>query len=216
MQSTTNTKAIADDSRGDEVMIAFAEAGTTANAADWMRRHPEFAGEIARYAADRWVGEPTGVADAEAVARLRAIGRETVRSCRVQAGSAAAAAAPLASLIAAAKVRGLDPQALAAQLEVPYALLFKLHRRLIAPASVPRNLVRSLAESLGRTADEITAYLRQPATLAYGASYRADDAPTVGGQESFADALRSDPEATDAQRVKWLNGGDNDSTPQSE
>jgi hypothetical protein len=189
------------ESDRDEALIAFAQAGGK-DLAEWSRRYPALAGDFARYAAERWVGaDKAAPSDVTAVAHIRQIGLETMRRLRP---ATATVAAPLTSLLAAATARGLDAEAVAATLDVPYALFFKLHRRLIAPDSVPAKFVASLAETVGRTADEIAGYLRQPPALAAAASYRADDTPTVGAQESFADALRADPEATDAQQVRWL------------
>jgi len=197
METTVNKN----ESDRDEVLVAFAQAGGS-DLAEWSRRYPAFAGDFARYAAERWVGEgKSASADAAAIAHVRQIGLETLRRLRP---AAATAAAPLTSLLAAATARGLDAEAVAAMLDVPYALFFKLHRRLISPDSVPAKFIAALAETVGRTADEIASYLRQPPALAAAASYRADDTPTIGAQESFADALRADPEATDAQQVRWL------------
>ena len=123
----------------------------------------------------------------------------------MQARRTATAAATVRSLVAVAAARGLDAQAVATKLDIPFALFFKLHRRLIAPDSIPQQFLTALADTLGRQADEIAAYLRQPATLAAGSSYRSDDTPTVGEQETFAVALATDPEATDAQKAQWGN-----------
>jgi hypothetical protein len=199
----------------DEILVAFAEAlevsATPAVVRDWMGRYPAQAKAIARYAADR-LRPATGFGQAfgdgavanspVSAARLRQIAGEVVAARR--AASAVHGVSPLRSLLDAAKERGLAAEAAAARLDVPFGVFVKLHRRLVAPESVPAAFVRRLAETVGRTADEITAYLRQPPTLAAGASYRADAAPTVGAQESFADALRSDPEATSAQTERWL------------
>lgn len=205
------------DATGDEVLIAFADARSAseqaapgkANLAEWMRRYPAHARDLARFASEQWAGEATATAAAEnapETARIRDIGLSVVRSCRgVSAPAGVKAAKPLKSLLAAARERGMEADTVAAALDVPVALFWKLHRRLIAPDSVPRTLVASLAETLNRAADEVAAYLRQPPTLAAGASYRSDDAPRVSSErEDFADALKSDPETTDAGRTRWL------------
>lgn len=198
---------------GDEVLIAFAEATPgEANLTDWMSRYPAHARDLARFAAERWSGgESTAAAeDAAQTARIRDIGLSVVRSCRGVSATAstattAATAKPIKSLLVAARERGMEADTVAAALDMPVALFWKLHRRLIAPDSIPRNLVASLAETLNRAADDVAAYLRQPPTLAAGASYRSDDAPRVSSaREDFADALRSDPETTDAGCARWL------------
>lgn len=202
--------------RNDEILVAFAEAleasATPAVVRDWMGRYPAQAKAIARYAADRLrpgtgsFGQAFGdaaVANAPVSAvRLRQIAQDVIRSRRMAAVNASPS--PLRSLLDAARERGMEAEEAASRLDVPFGVFVKLHRRLISPESVPATFVRRLAEAVGRTADEVSAYLRQPPTLAAGASYRADSTPTVGTQESFADALRSDPEATSAQTARWL------------
>lgn len=197
---------------GDEVLTSFAQeyAAGSASLSDWAARYPQYARDFARYAADRWAGETetsTVQPDAALLARVRTGRLAAARAAResVVARQAAVPTTALSTLLGVVRAKGLTPEAVSDTLGIPYALFFKLHRRLIAPDSVPRSFVRALAEAVERTTDEITAYLRQPPTLAAGASYRADDKPTVGEQEAFADALRSDPDSTEAQRTRWQN-----------
>lgn len=208
------------ESDTDALLIAFDEAGPGADLSDWTRRHPEHAAELSRRAARRWADAmmpPARPADAAITARdeahLLAIGRAAIAAARAATAVAAAPAdrapEPLASLLAAARARGLEPETVAERLELTAAYFWKLHRRLFAPDSIPRALVRSLAGMLDRTADEVAAYFERPPTLAAGASYRADTAPRPGNREDFAATLRADPELTPAQRTRWLdNGGD--------
>lgn len=189
----TKQKPGAED--GDAVLIAFEQAGPEASLADWLRRYPEHAGDLARLALDRWAGEqPSTSAETETEARVRAIGLAVFRR-----------AAPLASLKAAAQERGLDPEAVAARLGLPVTYFWKLNRRLFAWASLPAALVDALAEALGRGVEEVAAYLQRPPTLAPAARYRSDDAPRVGAGEDFAQTLRADREVTDAERARWLD-----------
>jgi len=204
--STTTDNLRVDEATADAVLAAFAQATEApggAKLADWIARHPGHAGDLARLAADRWAGD-TMPASAATAARMQSIGMAALRACR-PAPVRAAAAAPMTSLLATVKAAGLTADTLSAKLDLPVALFWKLHRRLIAADSVPRALVADLADTVNRTLDEMAAYLRMPPQLAAGASYRSDDAPEVGAQETFAEALQSEPEATDAQRRRWLN-----------
>lgn len=195
----------------DEILTAFAGAGASADLADWMRRYPALRGDLAHAAAARWAGEsvPSGAAgspdEAASTARVRAIGRETLLAFRA-GWSPTVAPAALAGLVSAARERGVEPATLAHRLQIPYAVFVKLHRRLIAPDSVPMSLLSEMGAALNRTVDDIAAYLRQPPALALGASYRSDTAPRAGTQETFDAALRSDPETTDEQRARYLTG----------
>lgn len=180
----------------DAILTEFA-ATPEATLAEWTARYPALARDLARLAENRWAGAPA--ASETAAARVQAIGLQMLAERR------AAQSAPLTSLAAAARTRGWEDETLAAALAIPVGLFWKLQRRLIAPESLPRTLVDRLAVSLGRAADEVTAYLRQPPTLAAGASYRADTAPSLvrEGRESFAEALAADPDTTDAMRQAW-------------
>ena len=74
----------------------------------------------------------------------------------------------LTSLINAVKARGMNLEEAAQTLDAPEGLLWKLHRRLIAFETIPQAFVERLAESVRRSADELSAYLRQPPMLATG------------------------------------------------
>ncbi len=188
-----------ENNEAEAVLIAFAQAGTDANLADWTGRYPQYARDLVRLAAERWEGPNTLAAeDAGADARMLAIGHAVLNTRRQEAQ-----AAPLTSLVTAAKARGLDAETVAARLHLPVAYFWKLHRRLFAPDSLPRTLVTEIAQALGSTTDEVAAYLRQQPTLAAGASYRADTSPRVGAREDFAATLAADSELTPAQRARW-------------
>ena len=116
------------------------------------------------------------------------------------------------SLLQAAQERGFSRQSLAARLLLPDTLVLKLHRRLIQAASIPAELVEKLADALGRTANELTDYFKQPAQMPLAASFRSDATPQAQ-TETFGDALQSDPDATAAHKAAWLvqsgnHGGD--------
>ncbi len=200
MTRTTTNPTHEDDAAGDAILIAFADAGPQANLADWTRRHPEHARVLARFAAARRFAPATLPNDPAGDARVREIGRTVLAALR----PAVLAPSPLTSLVLAAHARSLTADMLAVVLDLPVACFWKLHRRLFAPESLPAALVAALAQTLARTESEIAAYLRQPPTLAQGASYKAASAPSVGNQEDFARALAQDPDLTDAARARWL------------
>jgi hypothetical protein len=190
--------------RDDEIMLEFAEAfeqsHTPLVVRDWMERYPEQARTIAQMASEAQFPVPSGN-PTPSLERIRQIGLDALRARKM----ATTPTSPvLKSLLDAAFTQGFDAAGAAATLEIPFGVFVKLHRRLISPDSVPAAFLSRLADTVGRTVDDVSMYLRQPPTLAVGASYRADETPTVGEQESFAEALRSDPEATTAQQQRWL------------
>ena len=200
------------DDESDAVLTAFAQAQAAQGGAalsEWTARYPAQAKDLARLASEAWAGDEREVSAPDTAARYRAIGMTALRACRPEPKTAPVftfSAAPMASLLAAAQAVGKEADDVAAALNLPSAIFWKLHRRLIAPDSIPRTLIAGLAESVNRTLDEVAAYLRMPPQMAAGASFRSDSAPHLGAQESFADALSAEPEATDAQRNRWLTG----------
>lgn len=205
---------ILQDEESDAVLTAFAQAQSTPNGAklsEWTARHPAQARELARLAAEAWAGEDREVVLPDQAARCKSIALAALRACRPEPKRAEVftfSAAPMTSLLAAAEAAGKDADSVASLLDLPAALFWKLHRRLIAPDSVPRSLVSALAETVNRTVDDVASYLRMPPQLAAGASFRSDDAPSVGQQESFEEALRTEPEMTEASYRRWLRDGD--------
>jgi hypothetical protein len=202
------------DEESDAVLTAFVQAQAApegATLSEWTARYPAQARDLARLAAQTWAGETHESPVPETAARFQSIGLATLRAFRPEPKPATVIAfstSPITSLLSAAEATGQDAEDVASVLDLPSALFWKLHRRLIAPDSVPRSLVNALAETINRTVDDVVAYLRMPPQMAAGASFRSDDAPSVGEQESFADALKVEPEMTDAQYRRWVIDSD--------
>ncbi len=186
----------------DDLYVALAEYEDTserpggAELRNLVSRYPQHAHEIVEYALEdclvREGAECTPETEIEAMLLARAA---AVRN-RLRAAS-------IPGLLELAKQRGLSPAALSRSLGLGLALLTKLDRRLVRAASIPSALVERLAESLGRSREELAAYLRQPPRLSAQASYRAHAAPRVEGIEDFSDALESCPGITDDTRAYW-------------
>jgi hypothetical protein len=172
---------------GDAIAVAFVQEGGR-DLPGWAARHPEHARTLAQLASHAHFGAP--MADSS---RVREVGLAVLAARRPA----------LTGLLQAAKAQGLGLDETAGALSLPEGLLWKLHRRLVAFESVPAALITRLAETLRRSTEEVRTYLAQPPQLAVGASYRADEAPETV-QESFAEALGTDPETTDAMRDHWL------------
>jgi hypothetical protein len=201
------------DEESDAVLTAFAQARTGPNGAklsEWTARYPAQARDLARLAAQEWAGEGRDSTLPDSASRFRSIAMAALRTYRPEPKRAEVitfSAAPMTSLLAAAEAAGKEADDVASLLDLPSALFWKLHRRLIAPDSVPRALVASLADAVNRTVDEVAAYLRMPPQMAAGASFRSDDAPSVGQQESFEQALLAEAELADGSYRRWLRDG---------
>jgi len=168
---------------------------------EWVRRYPQHERTLVQYAVydlvfERGVpcGEETPAQEALFLARAKTI-RERMMADPPKA--------PLTGLLEAAKARGLSVAALARELQLGVPEVVKLDRRLLRAAALPKKLVERLAQALHLTFAEVAAYLRRPPTLSAQASYRADRAPRLAGQEVFADAIEASRNLTDEQKAYW-------------
>ncbi|WP_395090526.1 hypothetical protein [Armatimonas sp.] len=178
------------EERADAILTEFA-SDATAQVGDWAMRYPAQAREFAYLAADR-----TFAAPASDSSRVQSLGLSVLREKRAAYGTT------FISLKSVAEARGHTAESLAAALKLPLGLFWKLHRRLVSFETIPQALIHQLAEKLDHSVEEIARYLRQPPQLAARASHRNDSAPQAT-QESFSNALTTDPETTDTMRQSW-------------
>lgn len=165
---------------------------------EWAARHPDFADEIAAYAAEWAVME----ALAPPAASLAPDPAAVARGMTIVAQSLDPPP-PIATLLDAAREAHRDIAAVAAETGLSPRLLQRLDRRLIDAARLPDLLIARLARALNRTAADVRAYLGGPPLLPQGAQFRADRAPAAAQQDFFA-AIRSDPTLSAALKAEWL------------
>lgn len=192
------------------VLDAYATETSTSDPqelAKWMREYPQYACELMDFAAARSLSERLSSAggpeeDEEAlVARGLAVLDEILgapAAQRTQSG-------PLNDLVAAARERGMTVADLADAIGLSVPLVAKLQRRLLRLASIPHQLVEDLARILRYSSEAVANYLGQSPSLAAGAHYRSDRAPTLNEQQDFLDAVRSDPSITPENRGRWIS-----------
>jgi hypothetical protein len=167
----------------------------------FVEARPECRDEIIDYASYQFVFENGAVYNAELLAP-KAEERLLARAAAIRAKRERNAPA-IASLVEAAKNRGLTVPALAQMLRLSPLEVSKLNQRLFRPDSVPASLVRRLAETLDQTFEAVSGYLRLPPTLSAQASYRAEAAPRVAEQSDFADAIDSSRPLAPEDRAYW-------------
>lgn len=169
----------------DALLTAFAQDVETgaATVADWGNRYPALSRDFARIAADAFAGAAPEAAPDD---RLQSVLMNALRKHR----SAFNGAAAMVSLVD--KERGITAARIAQTIALPLPYVAKLNQRLFRVATLPARLLERLAVAVERSVEDVTAYLSAPPTLARGAAYRADDAPTVADAEDFALALRAD------------------------
>lgn len=169
----------------------------------WIARYPQFAAELSAIAYDAFA---TGESIFDTVDNIEpsAAVEDVARSFILSRG-AQDAAAPLAGITAEAQAQGLIPKQLAIRLRIDAPLLAKLDQRLIDVSTVPALLLRMLSEAIGRTVDDITAYLAGPPRMATQAHYKADEKPRVdtSGKQTFTEALTASPKISEEDREFW-------------
>ena len=204
-----NTQVVEEilNTEGDAIVTAFAEALAKggASVADWSARYPEFGRDFARIAAQSFTFgttfEPDAFfaesdRDAAATERLRNVAQNTLLRYK----AAYLGTQSLVSLVD--KESGVTAAKLAEATLLPLPFVAKLNQRLFTAASVPAQVVARIAETIGRSVDEVNAFLAGPPMLSRAAAYRADDAPMVGEQEDFHAALQAD--ASVPENIKAL------------
>jgi len=209
-----------DESVLDDVLHEYASCPggpSHSTLTEWVKSYPEFRKELEEFTA-AWIlqealpPQQPEVVDEETLV-LRAMSAVQQVLYEEQPDHAAdcdpaAAEDPsgLDSLMAAGQELGLDARALAESCELSVPLIAKLDRRLIAFASVPRQLSDRLAEVLRTSTAAVKAYLQQPMVLAEGARYRSSTRPALPTeQQDFFDAVRADPTLSADRRKRWLD-----------
>jgi hypothetical protein len=146
--------------------------------------------------------------------QLARAGREATQSSRADAGQTRAKkaagtrpgpgmAAAISSLFDAGEKLGMNKFDLAAKLRLSIGIVTKLNQRLIECSTIPMELVRELASTIGHTAGDVLDYLRCKPRLAPGLSFKADEAPEIPRPQDFVEAVETD-RSLDPERKKEL------------
>ena len=184
-------------------------AGHSAPIEEWIRRYPDFEQEIIEFAASwnlmesmQW-SEPSAEFDE---ARLVLRGMSVVQNLLHSQSSQTVLDrdALFESLIVEGKTRGLEPRPWAQALGLGDGLLRKLDRRLIGFSSIPRELIKDLAESMQVDESQVAFYLQQEPMMATGNAYRSEQAPRLAEPEDFFDAVRADPTISRQDVERWF------------
>lgn len=171
----------------------------------WIAEYPSFTDDLLTWASELPLMTTTLYrTDTTAEeARLGKVGRSVVAEMRARYGMAHPA---LTSLTEAAQQRNLRLRDVAERVGIGVPILSKLEQRLLKAATLPETLIQKLAEALELGTEAVREYLRQPPTLAAGAAYQytGKAAPSVTNQQDFAEAIRSCPGMSDADKQAWL------------
>ncbi len=98
---------------------------------------------------------------------------------------------PIAKLVDSVKAVGLKTSDIVSHLKIGTSIFIKLDRRMIEPASIPDELLSSLADQLYEPLDRLLEYLSRPATASSAVTFKADEQPSVKPKETFRAALNA-------------------------
>lgn len=193
----------------DDVLNAYLDVAPTPSAEDlavWVQKYPQYREELTEFTVARslMLHLPANSDPLDETA-LFTRGVSVMRTVlQREREKQAAEQPPPASLLEEGQRQGMNIHKLAELTGLSAALWRKLDRRLIRPASVPRQLVERIADMFHNPVAVVQRYLSQPPMLSPSALYRAKATPTLGEQEDFFEAVRNDLSLSDEQRQRWL------------
>jgi hypothetical protein len=190
----------------DRITVQYADeyrAGRAPRIEDYVRRYPDYASELLRFAVYfHTVGFDMPALDASPAAELSPAAQRALAQIRDSQVTPAAAAAPLAGLVQQGITVGFTPRTLAETLRLTTDLLGKLEAHAIDAATIPSTLIKRLSAVLQVTPEAIAAYLGSPGQAPAAAFYYADR-PPAQRQESFLDAVRASTLAPETKQ-EWV------------
>jgi hypothetical protein len=197
-----------------DALYAFSLAKPVPDAAlldEFARRYPQYASELTDFAVELAVNtltdndvaaEPQSLAVSPAVAR--AMSRFHNHLFAVQRAEEAVAKEPEAlSVPVANPLAGLSRDAfrgVARGLNANSVFLVKVRDRLIDPVSMTGGFKQALADQVKAPLDVILAHVAAPPHFPPGQSFKADQKPQIGAQQSFEDAVRNSALTEEQQR----------------
>jgi transcriptional regulator with XRE-family HTH domain len=168
----------------------------------WMERYPFFAEDLMDFAAARAVAKfsPEPEISAEEEARYR---EKALRNLRAFLGKSTHQSA-LESLTDKAKEKGMNRAKFAAALGLSVSLVQYLEKRRLDFASIPKAVIKKIADALETSEELVAGYLNRPPVSAVNASFKAQERPEEMKPKSFADAVREDQTLSSEEKQKLL------------
>ena len=167
----------------------------------WQERYPQFAGEIARAVADwrefkffTFENEGEELPELSATAKS-ALGKALTRFNRGEP------AETIADLRETAAEKGVARESLPQMLGVSETLMRKIERRNLK--EIPPWVEKKLAEIFRVSIESWRAFFALPSALP-NAKFKSKNAPQTQPKQSFAEAVRNDPELTDDEKRALL------------
>lgn len=172
--------------------------------ARWIETYPQYQREIVEAAA---FSAQFDLFDAENPPMVSSEAREkdwlAVKSVLDEFPTAATPFESLSDLREAAAKIGLERENLLSAAGVSETLMRKIERRNLT--EIPRRMQERLAETLRVSLESLQTFFDLPTLLPKGANYKSKNAPQTQPKQTFAEAVKTDPELTAKEKARLLD-----------
>jgi hypothetical protein len=196
----------------DDVLNAYAISDPgpgPASLTAWIRRYPYYERELTAFVADwalvTWLPTPASVQHIDEDALVGRGMSVVQRILHSPAHPRQEKMLSLKGIVQEAARLKLTPQQLAERTKMSLSLVRKLDRRLIRYSTIPFQAIEALADVIQYGSSVVADYLQGTPILPQGASYRAEQAPTLAEPEDFFEAVRRDMMMSQELRDYWLS-----------
>lgn len=169
----------------------------------WQEKYPHFSREIAEAYADWRDVEFFVLGDAETAGIDERLSNENKQFVgNLMARFRVPADEPMTDLRETAAKKGVARESLPVMLGVSETLVRKIERRNLK--EIPRWLEKKLAEIFQISTESLQKFFDLPPTLSPAARYKSKNAPQTQAKQTFAEAVRNDPELTEEEKRELL------------
>ncbi len=167
----------------------------------WQKRYPQFSQAIAEAVSDWREFEFFALEDEETeTLPLSEIAENAMKKALTNARLQTVET--ITDLRELAEKRGVERESLITKLGVSETILRKIERRNLK--EIPGFIKKKIAEILNVSLESLEAFFSLPAMLPKAARYKSKNAPQTQPKQSFAEAVRNDPELTDERKRELL------------
>ena len=188
-----------------EVLESYASATPDGNdkriLEDWIRRFPQFSQELIDFAANRDLRTFSVQPEIDEYEEARFLKRSWEAFERMRGRKPRPA---IASLIHLAEQRSLRVTDFAAKLGISMSLLIYLEKRKLDFMTIPKRMIRKIADVLEVSQESVIAFLSQGPGFAPNANYKASAKPMTVPPKSFIEAVKQDQELTHEQKIDLI------------
>lgn len=185
-------------------MFASKDRLTLSDVGHWQEKYPEYRREIIEAYTD-WLDMEFFALEGEKDSAVdEAVSDEDKNFIEnLLARSRAVSGEPLADLRDEAEKKGVAREDLLTALGVSETLMRKLERRNLK--EIPEWVEKKIAEILNLSRESLRAFFALPPALPKAARYKSKHTPQAQPKQSFAEAVRRDPELSAEEKQKLLN-----------